>query len=56
MALKISNMKTIAIYCVNYHSYDSLGKYLESIDVAAEKAKETHQKEDELDEQVAEEI
>lgn len=34
-------MKTIAIYCVNYHSYDSLGKYLESIDVAAEKAKET---------------
>ena len=24
-------MKPIAIYCVNYHSYDSLEKYLQSI-------------------------
>ena len=28
-------MKTIAIYCVNYHSYDSLYNYLTSIDTAA---------------------
>ena len=28
-------MKHIAIYCVNYHSYDSLKNYLESIDASA---------------------
>lgn len=28
-------MKTIAIYCVNYHSYDRLNDYLLSIDTAA---------------------
>ena len=29
-------MKTIVIYCVNYHSYDSLYNYLNSIDTAVE--------------------
>ena len=33
-------MKHIAIYCVNYHSYDSLEKYLLSIDRAAQKSQE----------------
>jgi len=32
-------MKQIAIYCVNYQSYDSLHHYLASIDTAAEKAR-----------------
>lgn len=34
-------MKKIAIYCVNYHSYDSLSCFLASIDKAAEQAVET---------------
>ena len=33
-------VKHIAIYCVNYHSYDSLEKYLQSIDRAVEKSQE----------------
>ncbi len=33
-------MRKIAIYCVNYHSYNSLKNYLESIEVAAKTAKE----------------
>ena len=31
-------MKKIAIYCVNYHSYDSLHDYLVSIDEAMQQA------------------
>ena len=31
--------KHIAIYCVNYHSYDSLNNYLASIDQAVQKSK-----------------
>ena len=33
-------MKKIAIYCVNYHSYDCLNNYLTSIDEASKKAGE----------------
>lgn len=32
---------SIAIYCVNYHSYDSLNNYFVSIDKAMEKVKDT---------------
>ena len=32
---------TLAIYCVNYHSYDSLNNYLISVDKAMEKVKDT---------------
>ena len=34
------NHYSVAIYCVNYNSYDSLKHYLASIDTAAEKAKD----------------
>lgn len=33
-------MKKIAIYCINYHSYDSLKDFLVSIEVAAKKAEQ----------------
>ena len=33
-------MKHIAIYCVNYHSYDSLKNYLSSIDIAAKEVQD----------------
>lgn len=32
---------TLAIYCVNYHSYDSLNNYLISVDKSMEKVKDT---------------
>lgn len=34
-------MKKIAIYCINYHSYDCLKDYLSSIEVASKKAVQT---------------
>ena len=33
-------MRNIAVYCVNYHSYDSLGRYLSSDDEAAAQAED----------------